>query len=240
MSLGSWVSFLWYSTTMERLYTGLAAAYVRGSLPDLPEHLGDDELVRHGESAGLRLQRFKITSGMPRIRAVLGALRGIRPESVLDVGSGRGVFLWPLLHEFPFLPVTAVEPEDRRRGHLEAVCRGGMGRLTVLGCDASCLPLLDASYDVVTVLEVLEHQVDPLPLACEVMRVARKFVIVSVPAHADDNPEHVQLFTAASLGTLLSKAGAGTIRIDHVGGHILAVARVAARERDSSVRGAGQ
>ena len=38
----------------------------------------------------LRLHRFKRTAGLPRVRRVLGALKGFAPETLLDVGSGRG------------------------------------------------------------------------------------------------------------------------------------------------------
>ena len=46
---------------------------------------------------------------------VLGTLRGIAPTHLLDIGTGRGVFLWPLLDAFPSLMVTAVERDDVRR-----------------------------------------------------------------------------------------------------------------------------
>jgi hypothetical protein len=164
---------------MDGIFDTLAAAYVRGSVPDLPEGLDTAEILRRGEACGLRLNRFKDTSGLPRVRAVLGAIRGIGPESLLDIGSGRGVFLWPLLVAFPDLGVTAVEPDDRRRGHLEKVRDGGVGRLSVLDSDASRLQFPDASFDVVTILEVLEHQTHPLPAAREVVRVATSFRMIS-------------------------------------------------------------
>mgnify|MGYP006144177473 CR=1 FL=1 len=47
---------------------------------------------------------------MPRVRAMLGTLRGLAPESLLDVGSGRGVFLWPMLDGLPDVRVTSIEP----------------------------------------------------------------------------------------------------------------------------------
>lgn len=211
---------------VERLYTELAAAYVRGSLPDGGAGAEGEALLARGRAAGLKLHRFKRTMELPRVRAVLGALRGIAPSSLLDIGTGRGVFLWPLLDAFPELSVTAVEPDPRRAGHLEAVRRGGIERLSVVTREATGLPFADGAFDVVTALEVLEHQADPAPLAREAVRLAARFVLASVPSKPDDNPEHVQLFTGNTLTRLLQDAGAAAVRTEHVLNHIIAVARV--------------
>lgn len=211
------------------LYSKLAAAYVRGSLPEARSESGEAALLSLGRSAGLKLHRFKRTMDLPRIKAVLGVLRGIAPTDLLDVGSGRGTFLWPLLDVFPELAVTAVERDDRRRAHLDAVRCGGIERLCVVGGEASALPFPDRAYDVVTLLEVLEHQNDPAPLAREAVRLARRFVVASVPSKPDENPEHVQLFSGESLSALLRRAGATKVSIDYVPNHIIAVARTYGR-----------
>ena len=57
--------------------------------------------------AGLRLHRFKRTADLPRVRKVLGSSAAWRPN-LLDVGSGRGVFLGPCWTPSP-LPVFAVD-----------------------------------------------------------------------------------------------------------------------------------
>lgn len=208
----------------ERLYSALAVAYVRGTLPEARTLESDSEVVELGRAAGLKLHRFKRTMELPRVRAVIGVLRGLQPASLLDIGSGRGVFLWPLLDAFPDLRVTAVERDARRRSYLDAVRDGGISRLTVLGMDATRLDLGEASFDVVTALEVLEHQADPLPMARTAVRLASRAVIVSVPSRPDDNPEHVQLFDRGSLDRLLRAAGAASVRIAYVLNHIVAVA----------------
>jgi len=96
-----------------RYHLDPAAAFVRGKLADAPD-LPPADLVRHGLKAGLRLHKFKRTSGLPRVRRVLGVLRGLAPADLLDVGSGRGVFLWPLLDAFPELRVTAIDRNPQR------------------------------------------------------------------------------------------------------------------------------
>src|SRR5262249_34143640 len=50
----------------------------------------------------------------------------------------------------------------------------------------------------------------------EAIRVARRFVIVSVPSTPDNNPEHVQLFTGATLARVLREAGAANVRVEYV------------------------
>ena len=211
---------------MQNLYEEFAAAYVRGSLAEAAGNRSNAELLALGRAAGLDLHRFKRTSVLPRVKAVLGVLRGIAPASLLDIGTGRGAFLWPLLDAFPGLMVTVVERDQSRHRYLDAVRRGGIAPLQVMAADACALPLADRAFDVVTALEVLEHQHDPAPMAREAVRLASRFVIASVPSKPDNNPEHVQLFSADSLTVLLTAAGAARVQITYVLNHIIAVAGV--------------
>jgi 2-polyprenyl-3-methyl-5-hydroxy-6-metoxy-1,4-benzoquinol methylase len=48
--------------------------------------------------------------------------------------------------------------------------------------------------DIVTLLEVLEHIPD-VEKAVAAVRMARKYVVVSVPSKEDNNPEHIHLLT---------------------------------------------
>src|SRR5262249_22305643 len=111
-----------------RYYLDLAAAFVRRRLPEAPAGSAED-LVRLGLEAGLRLHKFKRSAELPRVRRVLGMLRGLAPADLLDVGSGRGVFLWPLLDTFPELPVHATDTRPDRVADIQAVARGGIARL---------------------------------------------------------------------------------------------------------------
>jgi ubiquinone/menaquinone biosynthesis C-methylase UbiE len=209
----------------DHYYLDLAAAFVRGRLGSLQGDGPQDAFVA-GLEAGLRLHKFKRTAGLPRVQRVLGILRGIAPETLVDIGSGRGVFLWPLLDAFPHLPVTAIDVDPQRVADLRAVQAGGVSRLTAACMNAERLELPAASADVVTALEVLEHVADVQRAAGEIMRVARRFVVVSVPSKPDDNPQHIRLFSEQSLQALLRAAGAAKVTVDYVPNHMIAVARI--------------
>lgn len=209
-----------------RYFAELAAAYVRGSMATAPGASAAAALIAQGLQAGLRLHRFKRTAELPRVRKVLGVLRGLAPTDLLDVGSGRGVFLWPLLDAFPDLHVWAIDRLPHRIAGIDAVHRGGVSRLNAAVMDVARLGFGAQSVDGVTMLEVLEHLPDPAQAAREAVRVARRFVVVSVPSREDDNPEHIHLFTRAALERLLLTAGARRVSFDGVLNHLIAVALV--------------
>ena len=222
-------------------YETLAAAYVRGRLAgtDLAlEHSAlfgtplqqlDANQCRQvmalGAAAGLRLHRFKRSVLLPRVRVVLGILRGIQPADLLDVGSGRGAFLWPLLDGFPYLSVTALDLLDYRVADMLAVRSGGVTTLHAVHGDIITADIARETYDVVTMLEVLEHIPDTRAALSVAARAARHFLILSVPSKSDDNPEHIHLFDEATLRSLLAEVGLHRVSVQYVLNHLILVAR---------------
>ena len=207
----------------DHYYREFAVAYVRGKRPELSDE-DEERLLAAAKDEGLRLHRFKRTAGLPRVRRVLGALKGFAPETLLDIGSGRGAFLWPLLDEIPSVRVTAIDLLPHRVEDINAVAKGGIDRVEAHLLGAEDLPWPTSSFDAVTILEVLEHVEDPAPVAAEVLRVSGRVVIATVPAKEDDNPEHIRLFTPDSLARLFRDAGASDVRVEHVLNHMVAVA----------------
>ena len=206
----------------ERYFTELANAFVRGKL----RHA--DATVEDGMNAGLRLHKFKVNSELPRVQRILGILRGLAPENLLDIGSGRGTFLWPLLATFPELRVTAVDFSERRSSDLAAVQRGGIERLNVVRMDAERPAFARGAFDVITMLEVLEHLKNPQQALNCLVAMARRFVVLSVPSLPDENPEHLHLFSPEPLREMARIAGAGRTTIEHVLNHRILLIRVAA------------
>ena len=222
--------------TMDRYDGPMMAAYVRGMLknggPLCSKPLNTlsaaecEELLEMGRAAGLHIHHFKRHDALPRVKVVLGFLRGIQPESLLDVGSGRGAFLFPFIREFPHVPVTSLDVLEGRVEMLRAVHDGGLENLTVLRQDICDWDAPDRSFDVVTLLEVLEHIPDVGAAVNNAVRLARRFAVVTVPSKPDDNPEHIHLLTMPVLTELFRRAGCSDLRFGGVPGHLFMVAKL--------------
>jgi ubiquinone/menaquinone biosynthesis C-methylase UbiE len=205
-------------------YLAVAAAYARGALGS--PALDDATAIARGSEAGLKLHRFKRSAQLPRVRAVIGALRGFAPDRLVDLGSGRGAFVWPLLDAMTELAIVAVDRLAHRAVLFEHVARGGIARLAGVQADITQLPFAADSVPCVTALEVLEHLPGDGPelAAREALRIAGVAVIASVPSHEDNNPDHVHLFDGKRLTEMFRGAGARRVSIDYVQSHIVAVA----------------
>lgn len=224
-------------------YKDLAAAYVRGEgikghiaipeelmmtpLEELSEEQ-KDELVALGKTTELKMHYFKEKDELPRVQLVMGFLRGMvasgQIASVLDVGSGRGAFLFPLLTRFYELEVTSIDILPHRVELLQSVEVGGVSNLHALERNLCEWDAPEASFDAVTLLEVLEHIPDVEKAVANAVRMARRFIIVTVPSKPDDNPEHIHLFTKDTLSDMFLKAGCSKVKFDSVLNHLFMIA----------------
>ena len=227
----------------ERYNLKPAAAWLRGhalktgtpeiapELLEMPlEVLTDEELssiVEVGETTGQKLYPFKTGKAeLPRVRQVLGFLHGIEFESLLDVGSGRGVFLLPFMEEFPRVQVTSLDLLDKRVTFLNELAAGGYSQLTAYNKNICDRPYPENSFDVVTLLEVLEHIPEAGKAVVAAVKMARKYVVVSVPSKEDDNPEHIHLLTKEILTKLFADAGCTRLHFSGVNGHLIMMATI--------------
>ena len=226
----------------ERYYTEYTVAAVRGALLrrglssllsqaalTVPLDAVTDEIEREifsvAAAQDIRLYDFKRSHrNLPRVSRVLGFLHGVQPSSLCDIGSGRGVFLLPLMNELPGVDVTAVDLLPARCEMLNDLALGGVERLRVIMGDI-CRGAIDGvSADVVTVLEVLEHIEDYRAAIRAAVRAARRYVVASVPSHPDENPEHIHLLSAKELTDAFLEAGASRVRTEGVPGHLIVFA----------------
>ena len=208
----------------QRFYVEPAVAFIRGTRDDAPE-LPDGVLIVWGKAAGLRIHRFKRSGVLPRVQRIIGFLHAIRPDSLLDIGSGRGTALWPMMDSLTELDFTSTELHPERLKDLRAVSAGGLERLCVIESDAQALDLPADSIGAVTLLEVLEHMPDPLAAMRRALSVSRGFIAITVPSKEDNNPEHIHLFTRTSLTDMLREAGARRVQVEYILNHIIAFAR---------------
>ena len=116
---------------------------------------------------------------LDRLRRTLAALPD-REGSLLDVGVGEGTWLDMLARERPALRLAALDLSRQRLADLRVRHADGTDIAKHHG-DVSAMPLPDGSFDVVTLLEVVEHVPDWRGAVREALRVARRRVLITVP-----------------------------------------------------------
>ncbi len=107
---------------------------------------------------------------------VYAFLRMLGARSVLDVGTATGRGLSDFKRELPDLFVCGIEPVDAliRQGVREGYTSG----IAIVRGSGEALPFPDRSFDVVCEFAALHHVANPNAVVREMLRVARKAVII--------------------------------------------------------------
>lgn len=216
----------------DRYYCELLFAAVKGYAERIGKSIcelsagNEEKIVGLANENGFKTYYFKKKDTLPRVHKVLGFLKSIYFENILDVGSGRGVFLFPFLENFPYVEVTSVDILDKHIEMLSDIKNGGIDRLKAVKADICTQPFPDNSFDVITLLEVLEHIPDVKKAIKSAVKMAKKYIVVSVPSKEDNNPEHIHLLTKNLLAEYFNECGVTKLHFDGVNGHLLMIATI--------------
>ncbi len=101
------------------------------------------------------------------------------PQSLLDVGCGEGVLTHEWAQRLAGRRVVGIDLDDPAL-HAEWQRRAAPN-LEYRVTRAERLPFADGEFDLATAIEVLEHVPDPERSLQEMVRVARRHLLVSVP-----------------------------------------------------------
>jgi 2-polyprenyl-3-methyl-5-hydroxy-6-metoxy-1,4-benzoquinol methylase len=101
------------------------------------------------------------------------------PQSLLDVGCGEGVLTQQWAQRLPDGRVVGIDLEDP---HIQAEwAKRQAPNLEYRAMKAENLPFAGDEFDLASAIEVLEHVPDPEHTVAEMARVARRWLLVSVP-----------------------------------------------------------
>lgn len=174
-----------------------------GLAPGLDDAAAGQDAAKYGTSNPV-VQKL-LARWMATMHTVLGDTSGV----VVDIGIGEG---FALERMFP-ANTPAIGLEYRHDKAL--VASEKLPEVSVVRGDAGVLPFPDASADLVTSIEVLEHLPGFEQAVAEMARICRGRLVVSVPwepwfrlgnlgrgknvRRMGNDPEHVQFFTPARL-----------------------------------------
>ena len=194
-------------------------------LEDLAEE-DYEVLMRLGEHHDLPVSSFQRLPMLPETMRILDIIRGIAPDNLLDVGAGRGTFIWRLLDEYRNMSVTAIDNNQERIDIISAVSKGGIYNLIGKKADATDLHIFPFSaFDVTTVLKVLEYIPDIEEAITELFRVTKRFLIVQYPIADTNNPDQQPILKREELVELFSQHDPMQLKCEAVSNYYIVVVR---------------
>jgi SAM-dependent methyltransferase len=183
---------------------------------------------REGTVTGNTYDKYGSTN--PVVRRLMAGFEGTLQElftnadaqSLLDVGCGEGV----LTHKWalqlgPQKRVVGIDLDDP---HLHAQWEDRQApNLEYRVMKAEAMPFADGEFDMSSAIEVLEHVPDPEHTVAEMARVAKRWILVSVPREPlwrglnlargaywkdlGNTPGHLNHWSKRSFVSLLSRHG---------------------------------
>lgn len=150
-------------------------------------------------------------------RRIVELVRNTGAQRILDVGCGEGFTMHELREDRIQARMVGVDFSPTALAWNQT---HQMARSPLNVADVHHLPFPDESFDLVLCLEVLEHLPDSTLGLCELLRVARDYVLVSVPHEPffrganflrgkhvralGNDPEHLHNYTGRAFRRLVS------------------------------------
>jgi len=144
-------------------------------------------------------------------------LQEINPQKVLEIGSGTGHVIQIVKQMFPDCHYTAVDIDESL---LEIAKQKGADEIVISTGEPLSLPYEDNSFDLVLMMEVLEHLYKPEEALKEAKRLCGDHFIASVPneplwrvlqmlmlkhlKYGGNTPGHINHWNKISFGKLIS------------------------------------
>jgi SAM-dependent methyltransferase len=171
----------------------------------------------------------KYGSSNPVVRRLMGGFHDTldefwgtaAPDSVLDVGCGEGVLTQEWAERLGDQRIVGIDLDDPKL-HAEWE-RRTRPNLEFRVEEATSLSFADDEFDLAAAIEVLEHVPEPEATVAEMARVARRWLLVSVPREplwrglniargaywrsAGNTPGHVNHWSKRSFCDLLGRYG---------------------------------
>ncbi len=160
----------------------------------------------------------------PFQRRFVNVLRSLQPKNLLEVGAGEGYLLSIIQRALPDVPLRGLDVDST----IVNEGRRLFPKLDLRPGDIYRLPEADQSWEVVVASEVLEHLERPAKALAELKRVARRYIVLSVPWEPwfrllnfargkhlrrwGNHPEHLNTWSRSAFVSLVT----GQLRVERV------------------------
>jgi 2-polyprenyl-3-methyl-5-hydroxy-6-metoxy-1,4-benzoquinol methylase len=112
-------------------------------------------------------------------RATYELIEAAAPTSILDVGCGEGILTLKWAEQLPSATLVGLDLPDPKLQQQWRCCQ--QPNLKFVAGSAEELPFATGEFEMVTAIETLEHLPEPERALREMVRVARRHLLVSVP-----------------------------------------------------------
>jgi len=218
-------------------YSKLVAALIRGSLKKENseevyftkrlEDLTIDEinlLISLGIKKNLPIGLLTRSPELAHVVKIMGVLRGIQPDHLLDIGASKSKFVWQVLDNFHFLPTTSIDIDKTYTKEIKDIHKGGFTTLRAKDIKGNELDVFAKNqFDVITAIDVLPLMKNYEEVLKQICRIAVRFIILSVPTKTTDKGK--KIFTEEELRVFFKSQDIHQLKFEYVNDILILIAR---------------